>query len=100
MSHVKDVRLGPVSLPFRAFMAGSRADPFFAFYTIWEEGLATQHVASETLTWRARWSFVKERRRNPGQRVIQVGIHGAATMEEAEASLRRELPKIIRLDRP
>ena len=84
-----------VTLPFRCFTTEQNGRPLFVFYTLWEEGAPEQNVATGFLTWSARWQAVRERRRNPGQRVLQIAIGGARDAAHAEALLRAELPRLI-----
>ena len=84
-----------VTLPFRCFTTEQNGRPLVVFYTLWEEGAPAQNVATGFLTWSARWQAVRERRRNPGQRVIQIAVAGAREAAHAEELLRAELPRLI-----
>jgi exosortase len=95
ISDVKDVQVSGLSLPFRCYTTGQNGKSLFVFYTLWEDGARQQRVTTEFLTWQARWNAVLERRRNPGQRVIQIALSGVSSAAEAEAVLRYELPKLI-----
>ena len=85
-----------VTLPFRCFTTEQNGLPLFVFYTLWEEGAGEQTAASGFLTWAARWQAVRERRRNPGQRVLQIALGGARDQAHAEELLQAELPRLIR----
>jgi exosortase len=91
------VQLDDASISFRSFVAGSVERPLFVFYTLWEDGAIKQHSEAQGLTVSSRLKAVRERRRNPGQRVIEIGISGARDLAQAETSLRTELPKFIRI---
>jgi hypothetical protein len=70
----------------------------YVFYSLWEDGASDQRVISRLLDRRARMEAVLQRRRNPGQRVIEIALTGARDQAHAEELLRAELPKLI--DRP
>jgi exosortase len=91
------VKLGALSISFRSFVAGSIERPLYVFYSLWEDGAAEQHSQARFLTVESRLNAVRMRRRNPGQRVIEIGITGARDLAEAQASVRTELPKLIRI---
>ena len=95
MSGPLPLTVAGVTLPFRCFTAEQNGRPLFVFYTLWEEGALEQNVATGFLTWSARWQAVRERRRNPGQRVLQIAIGGARDAAHAEELLRAELPRLI-----
>lgn len=97
MADISDLRISGLALPFRCYVTEGNGKPLFVFYTLWEDGAKEQHAATQFLTWQARFNAVRERRRNPGQRVIQIALSGVPTAMEAEALLRRELPKLIRV---
>jgi exosortase len=91
------VELGGASILFRSFVAGSVERPLFVFYSLWEDGAIQQHSEAQNLTVSSRLKAVKERRRNPGQRVIEIAISGARDLPHAQSSLQNELPKLIRI---
>jgi exosortase len=93
------VELGDVSISFRSFVAGSVERPVYVFYSLWEDGAAEQHSEAQSLTVSSRLKAVIERRRNPGQRVIEIAITGARDLAQAQASVRTELPKLIQITR-
>lgn len=90
------VQAGGLSLPFRGYAVEHGGRPLFVFYSLWEDGALTQRVGPQLLTWRARFEAVRDRRRNRGQRVVQVGLWGARDAEHAEALLREQLPALLR----
>lgn len=96
MSGPQSWAVAGVALPFRCFTTEQNGRPLFVFYTLWEEGATEQNAATEFLTWSARGQAVREQRRNPGQRVIQIAIGGARDAAHAEELLRAELPRLIR----
>ncbi len=83
-------------IPFRCYTAVQEAGPVFLFYTLWEDGARVQKADSGSLTWANRWLSVIGRRRNPGQRVLHVGIAGARDRVHAEQLLRERLPALLR----
>jgi hypothetical protein len=91
------VELGDASISFRSFAAGSVERPLYVFYSLWEDGAIKQHSEAQNLTVSSRLKAVKERRRNPGQRVIEIAIAGARDFSHAQSSLRTELPKLVQI---
>ena len=86
-----------LSLLFRCYTTDQNGRSLFVFYALWEDGARVQRVLTQSLTWRARFDAVLERRRNPGQRVLEIAISGARDLAQAETSLREELPHLIHL---
>jgi exosortase len=95
ISEVNDLQADGIRLPFRCFTTGSENKPLHVFYSLWEDGVREQRVATQLLTRQSRWKAVLERRRNPGQRVLQIAIWGARDAAQAEELLRAELPKFV-----
>ena len=93
---VPAVKAAGLSLPFRCFIAEQNGRPLFVFYSLWEDGASEQRLATQMLTRRARFEAVRDRRRNPGQRVLEIAISGARDAPHAEELLRKELPQLIR----
>lgn len=93
----RSVDLGATMLNFRSFAAGTSARPLYVFYSLWEDGSESQVSSSQTLTVESRLNAIKSRRRNPGQRVLEIAIANAKDFAEAEASLRRHLPSVVKI---
>jgi len=90
------VEAGGVTLPFRCYTTGEPDRVGYVFYSLWEDGAVDQRVASSGMDWKARMEAVRQRRRNPGQRVIEVAIGGASNQAQAERSLREGLSHMLR----
>jgi hypothetical protein len=71
----------------------------FVFYSLWEDGASEQSSGAQSLTVQRRLKAVLARHRNPGQHVIEVAVTGARDLAQAEASLRDQLPQLIRVSR-
>ncbi len=97
ISDVSRVEAAGLSLPFRCYTTEQGGRPLFVFYSLWEDGAAEQRNVTELLTRGARLAAVRERRRNPGQRVLQIGLWGARDAAHAEELLRAELPKLLKV---
>ena len=95
ISDVPSVQAAGLQLPFRCYTTEQGGRPLFVFYSLWEDGATEQRNVTELLTRRVRFEAVRERRRNPGQRVLQIGLWGARDAAHAEELLRAELPKLI-----
>lgn len=95
ITEISPIPAGPVQMPFRCFTTGSESQPLFVFYSLWEDGAPRPSLAKQQLTWRTRFEAALERRRNPGQRVLQFGVWGARDAVHAEELLRAELPTLI-----
>jgi exosortase len=93
-----EISAGALRLPFRCYTAAGRDQPLFVFYSLTEDGAGTQSVYSDSLTWSRRIEAVLQRRKNPGQRVIEIALTGPATRADAEQLLRSNLPLLIRVD--
>lgn len=89
-----EISAGALRLPFRCYTTG-REQPLFVFYSLVEDGDPMQPIVSASLTWSSRMAAALNRRRNPGQRVIEIALTGPATRAEAEQLLRTELPHLI-----
>ncbi len=100
MSDVAPVSAVGALIPFRCYTTLQQDRPVFVFYTLWEDGSRDQQLASASLTWQARWAAVRDRRRNPGQRVLQIAIVGAGDQAHAEQLLHGQLPRLLRADPP
>ncbi len=98
ISEMPPIQVEKLSLPFRCYITEQNDRPLFVFYSLWEEGAAEQRVTTEFVTARSRWNAVLQRRRNPGQRVLEIALSGPGNLAEAEASLRSELPRLIHID--
>ncbi len=96
ISDVTRVQAAGLSLPFRCYTTEQGGRPLFVFYSLWEDGAAEQRNVTQLLTRRARLDAVRERRRNQGQRVLQIGLWGARDAAHAEELLRAQLPKLLR----
>ena len=97
ISEMQPIHVENLALPFRCYITEQNGRPLFVFYSLWEEGASEQRVTTEFLTARTRWEAVMQRRRNPGQRVLQIVISGPGNFAEAEASLRQELPRLVHI---
>jgi exosortase len=97
ISDLPRVEAAGLSLPFRCYTTEQNGRPLFVFYSLWEDGNAEQRLMTQLLTRRARFEAVRDRRRNPGQRVLQFGLWGARDAAHAEELLRAELPKLLRV---
>jgi exosortase len=97
ISDLPRVEAAGLSLPFRCYTTEQNGRPLFVFYSLWEDGLAEQRLVTQLLTRRARFEAVRDRRRNLGQRVLQIGLWGARDAAHAEELLRTELPRLLRV---
>ena len=97
ISDVSRVEAAGLSLPFRCYTTEQGGRPLFVFYSLWEDGATEQRNVTQLLTRRARFEAVRERRRNPGQRVLQIGLWGARDAAHAEELLRAQLPKLLKV---
>ena len=96
ISDLAPVEAGGLRLPFRCFTTEQGGRPLYVFYSLWEDGVSEQRVTTQLLTWQARFEAVRDRRRNPGQRVLQLALWGARDAAHAEQLLRAELPQLLR----
>jgi exosortase len=89
---------GGLSLPFREYTYRSSGATLQVFFCQWEDG--TEHQAGmwgSSLADRVRAAVVG--RRHLGQQSLEMVLSGYETLSQAEQSLARQLPSIIRRDR-
>ncbi len=84
-------------LPFRSYTFESENGPLHVFFCVWRgttlnEGEILQ-TENESFP---RLRAVLRGERNPGEQVFEFVLSGYSSFAEAEASLRRELPSLIR----
>jgi hypothetical protein len=94
---VRSLSLPGLDLSFRRYEFTSQSRPVFVFYCDWESATAPQHVSlREDWTAASRLESVRSGKRHLGQQVLQLAVEGPANLERAEASLARELERIVR----
>ncbi len=82
-------------MPFLAYQVTDAPQPFFIFYSLWDDRASTQGFKTMGLTYGNRLAAVLSGLRNPGQRSLEIAISGPSNAAEAEAALRTELEKLI-----
>lgn len=90
---------GPVEVPFATFLFEYQGRPVYVFHAIVEDRPAPdrENIDYRQVTSTERIDSVLRGHRNLGQRVIGISIYGAATLDDAEESLRATLPKVINI---
>jgi exosortase len=88
---------GDVVLPFRHQSFQSGAKLLHVFYCLWSDRRAPdQPASSKSGPWNKRWQAVFAGERNLGQQVLEIVLQGPESSDEAVATLKRELPNLVR----
>jgi exosortase/archaeosortase family protein len=98
-SALQTYRIGQLPLPFRHYVTSEGGRPLHVFYCLWEGRTKDQSFASTGLTWWNRFEPVLSGRRNQGQRSIELAVWGINDPVEAEAAVRAQLEKLIRVEK-
>lgn len=88
-----------MEMPFRAYLFEAGTRQLYVFHSLLEDrypndenSLGTRHLDRNT-----RLEAALQGRRNLGQRVIGLSIHGPNSLQEAEGAVRRELETIVKI---
>jgi len=84
-----------LELPFRVFEVQEAGNTIYVFYCLWEDRENGQSAEGEPLRVAKRWQAVLDRRRNLGQRSLEIVIGGVRSLAEAEAALRPGLARLL-----
>ena len=88
-------RVGNLELPFQVYEVQEAAGTRFVFYCLWEDRAAGTPATSAALNLASRWQAVLERRRNLGQRSLEVVIGGVPDLAAAQATLHAGLWRLL-----
>jgi exosortase/archaeosortase family protein len=82
-----------IELSLKAYCFRDRELPVYVFYALVEdhERSDAQKAVPNDGSYRNRWQAVTHGKRNRGQRVVELAVWGASTIEEAEKGLREFL---------
>jgi hypothetical protein len=75
------------------FMENGRA--VYTFYAVWEDRTTRQRPVLDGVTVNDRFKSVRDGRRNPGQRILELSVWGMEEIDRAEAALTRQLEAIV-----
>jgi exosortase len=92
-------QVGNLELPFQVFEVQEAAGMRYVFYCLWEDRAAGTPAESAALSFASRWQAVLERRRNLGQRSLEVVIGGVPNRGEAQAALHSGLRRLVAVPR-
>jgi exosortase len=98
-SNVLLMEAGGLALPFRHYVVNDGGRPLHIFYCLSEDRGTEQELRPPDLTLWNRLGPVLYRRRNLGQRSLEVAIWGVGDEREAEDSLISELKKLIKMEK-
>jgi exosortase len=86
-----------LKLPFREYTLNSARLPTYVFYCLWEDCAGEQSAKTEFLTIDHRLRNVLQGRRNQGQRVLHIAVHGAGSDSDALSTVRELLEQFLSL---
>ena len=94
------IKVGDVDLVFKVYRFEQSGDSVHVFFCIWEDLKAPgdEMFAPGEWTLRNRLDNILQRKRKLGQQVLEIGITGAVSDEQARASFERHLPPLLRPD--
>jgi exosortase len=98
-SGLEMLRGGDIELPFRTYLFTENERPVHVFFCIWEDDAEPGKPVAQSWTPGSRLEAVLTRRRNLGQQVLEVGIAGDGTDEEAREEFLRVITPLIRQDK-
>jgi exosortase len=86
-----------VELPFHRYVFQQQDKTLYVFYCLWEDRSPRRHEAvPEDGSMASRLAAVRAGKRNLGQQVLQVAVHGPTTPGEALTALETELKQLVR----
>jgi len=87
-----------LELPFRTYTLRDQGRSVYVFYSLWDDRATVQQFETMSLTYANRLGPVLAGQRNRGQRSLELVLWGMADATEAEAALRQQLQKLIRVE--
>ena len=92
------VEAAGVPIPFHALTFTHDNREVYVFFCLWEDRGGAGGRAENTTGWNRLAGFESVRRgeRNLGQQVLEIVLSGYANATEAQAALKRELPKLVK----
>jgi hypothetical protein len=88
--------VGPFKLPFRDYTYSGEGQVLYVFFCQWEDGAERQAgMGASAQTERLRTVWVG--RRHIGQQTLEIIVTGSASLEEAESTVRHQLPSLIQV---
>jgi len=97
---VKDVKAGPITLPFRSYIFDYNGKPLHVFYCLWEdrqEQAGSGLQVPEDRKAKTRLLAVMAGKRNLGQQVLEITISGFESEDEAFDALRQKIASLIKV---
>jgi exosortase len=91
------IEVAGLRLPFRSYVVSDRGATAHVFYCLWEDQHPGQTFNAAALNFRSRLAAVAGRRRNLGQRSLELVVWGKVSEAEARAAVQRLLAQILTL---
>jgi exosortase len=93
------VEIGGIPLPFHTYLFDWNGTTLHVFYLIWEDGNRDVDLTALRQDWSgiSRLQRVCFGQRNLGQQTLEIVLSGATSDEEARATLKTELGKIVQI---
>jgi hypothetical protein len=88
-------RVGNLELAFQVYEVQEAAGTRYVFYCLWEDRATGTSATSAALNLASRWQAVLERRRNLGQRSLEVVIGGVPDLAAAQVALDAGLGRLL-----
>lgn len=93
------VSVGNIELPFRLYQVQGPGGVLYVYYCLWQDRGARREFDTELMTYGSRLGPVLAGIRNSGQRSIELAVAGIADESQAEAALKSQLEKLIKVER-
>jgi exosortase len=92
--------IGGITLPVRSYVFDAGGNTAYVFHCRWEAGISkSSYIAHDS----ARYNLIRgiwAGRGNKGQKILEIVLTGYGDAEQAKAALARELPNLIKLEKP
>lgn len=98
-SGIRSLQAKGLAIPFHAWEFDYQGESAHVFFCLWQDGSNGSEAPGIRRRWWTRLARVKSvllGERNLAQQVLEVVIFGPATLEEAEATFRRQTETLIR----
>lgn len=97
-----EIEVNGLSMPFHAYLFEAGNRDVYVFHSLLEDRYPKdeQQLDNQNLDRSTRLEAALEGRRNLGQRVLGISIHGPKRMEDAASAVRRELERILVVSEP
>ena len=89
-----------LELPFYHYVFDDGPNRLNVFYCLWSDRAVRQDFGTASLDYHRRLAAVRDGLRNLGQRSLEIALAGASSPETAEAAVREEVERLVRVQSP